>query len=221
MLYLGINYYENKIDKQNKEICNLSNEISCNSVTISSLQQDKVTLNSANVQLANDLISLSSQTVQSIEPLREYDKQSYMMAYDNMYGLLINPPETIYDYTTDEEFDMICRVVEAEIGNGSINQKINVATCIVNRYISDDTSWREVLTEDNQFTTVSNGAWENVEVSESTKLACEYAWLFPNEYIGDATYFKSGNDSWHDSCDKLEEVYDDTLHTFYRLKEEN
>lgn len=178
-------------------------------------------LNSANVQLAEDYISLSTQTLQSIEPLRAYDKQAYMIAYDEMYDLLINPPETIYDYTTDEEFDMICRVVEAEIGNGNIDNKINVATCIVNRYIASNESWIDILTEANQFTTVSNGAWKKVEVSESTKLAVEYSWLFPNEYIGDATYFRSGGDSWHDSCDKLEEVYSDGKHTFYRLKEEN
>ena len=218
MLYIGINHYENRISEQQTQINNLSDEISCNSVTISSLQMDKEVLNGANIQLANDLITLSSQTLQSIEPLREYDKQAYMIAYDNIYPMLINPPETIHDYATDDEFDMICRVVEAEISNGNIDQKINVATCIINRYNGSDVSWSDILTEDNQFTTVENGMWNKVEVTESTRLAVEYAWLFENGDVGDATYFKSGSDSWHDSSDKLEEVYEDGKHTYYSSK---
>lgn len=144
-----------------------------------------------------------------------------MIAYNGIYPMLINPPETIHDYATDEEFDMICRVVEAEISNGIIDQKINVATCIVNRYNSSDMSWYDILTEEHQFTTVENGMWNKVEVTESTRLACEYAWLFENEEVGNATYFKSGLDSWHDSSDKLEEVYEDGKHTYYLLKGDN
>ena len=221
MLYLGINYYESEIMKKNQQISSLNVELYHASNELTTLSENNLSLNNENIQLSNELMALSDQNLQSIEPLREYDKQAYMMMYDEIYYTLNERPQTIYDNTSTDEFDMICRVIEAEIGNGNIDQKINVATCIINRYLNNDTTWYEILTENNQFTTVSNGAWNRVEVTESTRLALEYAWLFPNEELGDATYFKSGSDSWHDNCDKLEEVHDDKKHKFYVEREDN
>ena len=143
-----------------------------------------------------------------------------MIAFDRIYPNLIDPPETIYYYTTDAEFDMVCRVIEAEIGVGNFDQKINIATCIVNRYQNDDKSWKQILTEKHQFTTVSNRAWKKVKVTEDTKLALEYAWLFKNKQIGNATYFRSGKDSggWHNTSKNLKKIYFDGLHYFYEEK---
>lgn len=173
-----------------------------------------------NIECLIKLKDLQYQELNLIEPIRKYDKKEYMIAFKNIYPNLIDPPETIYEYTTDTEFDMISRVIEAEIGIGSFNQKVNIATCIINRYQNDNKSWKEILTERHQFTTISNGAWRRVKVTDETKLALEYAWLFSNENLGNATYFRSGNDTkgWHNTSNKLKKVYFDGLHHFYKEK---
>ena len=192
----------------------------CDANTIESLEEDKENLLTINSQLADkyntELLNGINKSFNYIEPLRLYDKQAYIIAYTNIIEDLEDPPESPQDVMSEEEYDMFCRIVEAEIGNGNFEQKINVSTCIINRYLSTDKSWYEIFTEDNQFSTVSNGKINTVDVTESTKLSLEYAWLFKNEDIKDATYFKSGDDSngWHEN--NLTYVFYDGKHTFYK-----
>ena len=65
------------------------------------------------------------------------DKKEWFVAYKNIidkYSYILDPPETIYDYYTDEELDMFFRVVQAEIGDEyTFEQKCNVASVILNR----------------------------------------------------------------------------------------
>ena len=89
----------------------------------------------------------------------------------------IDPPKTIYDCTTDKEFDLICRIVEAEIGNGCFDSKVNVANTLVNRYYSDNfpNNWIDIVYSPSQYSTLSNGAYKNVTIKEDTIPAIEYA----------------------------------------------
>jgi hypothetical protein len=121
-----------------------------------------------------------------IEPLKEYDKKEYLIQYKNIletYSDYIDQPETIYDYTTDEEFDLLCRVVEAEIGIGNFDQKCNVASSIINRYFSETfpNDWKYLLFQKRngvyQYSSVGNGLYRTVEVSEDTILAIEYSFM--------------------------------------------
>ena len=191
---------------------------------IEQLEGNNNRLISENQTLSDNLIEAKICAVQYkldlIEPIKLSDRRAYITLYNSIMAKADSPPETIYNYTTDEEFDMICRVIEAEIGCGSFDDKIRVATVIINRYSASTSNetWTDILTKHNQFTTVLNGSYKRVEVSDDTRLALQYAFLFGSPEIGDATYFRSQMDSvsWHDKADTLEFVYFDSKHFFYR-----
>ena len=87
---------------------------------------------------------------------------------ENKYSDILDLPETIYDYFSDEELDKLFRVVEAEIGSGySFEQKCNVASVIWNRlnHSEFNNTLNDILSK-SQFATISNGSYLNVEISE-------------------------------------------------------
>jgi hypothetical protein len=62
--------------------------------------------------------------------------------------------------------------------------------------------------------------YKNVDVTFSTRNAIAYSFMIEDMAQG-CTYFRSGNsDTWHDKSNKLEKVFSDTKHTYYKLKEE-
>ena len=144
------------------------------------------------------------------------DKKEWFIAYKEIvdkYSYILDPPERIYDYYTDEELDMFFRVVQAEIGDEyTFEQKCNVASVILNRIehykFSDE--MLEILTPC-QFETVNNGKYKNVEVSEDTILACEYA--FEVEDTTDGCLFFDSNNTLN-----YEFVFNDGAHNFYKYK---
>lgn len=147
-----------------------------------------------------------------------FDRKKWFVGYKQIideYKDIIDPPETIYDYYNEDELDMLFRVVQAEIGDEySFEQKCNVASVIFNRIAHDrfENEMLKVLTAD-QFSTISNGRYKEVEVSEETILACEYVFM-----IGDTT----GGCLFFDSNEALryEFVFFDGAHNFYKIKGE-
>lgn len=78
------------------------------------------------------------------------------------------------EYTlTDEEFDYLCRCVEAEAGDQDYLGKCYVVDVILNRvdskYFPDNVV--DVINEPRQFEVVLNGRINKVEVTESTRQA--------------------------------------------------
>ena len=101
--------------------------------------------------------------IESIE-----DKKEWFIAYKSIieeYSYIIDPPETIYEYFTEEELDLLFHVVQAEIGDEcySFEQKA-----------------------------ISNGRYKEVEVAEDTILACEYAFEIEDTTDG-CLFFDSNN----------------------------
>jgi N-acetylmuramoyl-L-alanine amidase len=129
------------------------------------------------------------------------------------YADIIDPPETIYDYFTEDELDLLFKVVQAEVGDEySFEQKCNVASTILNRLDHEafpDTI-KEVLTA-NQFQTIANGRYKKVEVSEDTILACEYTFEIEDTTNG-ALFFDSNNTL------KYKFLFNDEAHNFYTLR---
>lgn len=81
------------------------------------------------------------------------------------------------DGYTDEEVDMICAVVEREVGGLSVQSKQIVANVIVNRVKSSafpDTVY-DVLHQENQFKTIRNYYTNERPVQVSTRIAVTYA----------------------------------------------
>jgi hypothetical protein len=173
--------------------------------------------------------NISNQVIREqelIEPLKKYDKEKYLIQYKNIletYSGCLDQPETIYDYTTDEEFDLLCRIVEAEIGIGDFDQKCNVASSMINRYFSETfpNGWKDLLFQKRngvyQYSSVGNSSYKEINISEDTILAIEYSFMIEDTTSG-CTYFHSGKSSWHKN--NLEFVFNDGLHKFYREKGE-
>ena len=205
---------------------------------ITKLEIDNMQLKASAAEKDNQIIELTNQfnyvvqnkstdvqaLFKAIEPLKKENRQSYLRWYKaiyKQYNNVLDPYETIYDYSTDEEFNLICRVVQAEIGNGTFDQKCNVASVIVNRYYSKDfpSNWKDILFQKYdgvyQFSSIGNGAYKKVDVDKSTIEAIEYAFTIGDTTNG-ATYFHSGKSKWHEN--NLHFIFDDGKHKFYNVK---
>lgn len=155
--------------------------------------------------------------MEKIEYLKEENKEKYLIEYKNIiekYSNEIDPPKTIYDVTTNNEFYFLAQVVETEIEGGSFEQKVNVASSIINRVKSDNfpNTFTEVLKQKKQYTPVLTGAYKYKKPTQSTIHAIEYAYMIEDTTNG-ATYFHSGKSSWHKN--NLNFIFDDGKHKFY------
>jgi hypothetical protein len=170
-----------------------------------SIQQEKT---------IGDYISEATSKMKEIEKIE--DPCEWFVAYKNIileYDGIIDAPETIYDIFTDEELDLLFRVVEAEIGGSySFEQKCNVVSVIYNRieHESFGSSINEVLSP-SQFQTIRNGKYRTVTVSELTILACEYAWSIDDPTKGCLFFDSNGTLNY-------KFAFNDGAHNFYYLK---
>ena len=116
-----------------------------------------------------------------INALDKSNKEEWFKNYKAIqeeYSDWIDKDETIYDYFDQDELDLLFRIVETEVrGNENFDEKVNVASVIFNRIEHEDfpMTLTDVLTEYPQFSSYISGAYRNVEVTDTTILACEYA----------------------------------------------
>lgn len=141
------------------------------------------------------------------------DKQEWFIAYKKIidkYSYILDPPETIYDYYTDEEINIMLRCIETEAFDQSFESKINVASVILNR-ISDEKfpdNPIDVVASVNQF------AYWRTDISDDTILALEYAFEIEDTTNG-SLFFHSNN--WSEMFNNAEYVFtDESNHHFYR-----
>lgn len=145
------------------------------------------------------------------------DKKEWYLAYKSIvetYSDFFDSPEIIYDCFTDTELQLLFKVVQAEIGDQySFEQKVNVASVIFNRleHKRFPDNLEEILVAD-QFATISNGAYQKVEVSDTTILACEYAFSIENT-AEECLFFDSN------SRLKYNFVFNDGAHNFYKMED--
>lgn len=183
--------------------------------TIYSYENDVVTLYIKSEYITENPIENEYRKLM-IERVKVEDKSEWYLKYrafieESKYE---DKPETIYDYFSSQELDLLFRVVQAEIGDYSFEQKVNVANVILNRVNHE--RFGETLSEvliASQFSTIANGRINKVKVQEDTILACEYAFLFPDTTNG-ALFFDS------DGSLNYPKIYDDSAHNFYTLREE-
>lgn len=156
-----------------------------------------------------------NQKMEEIESIK--DKKEWFIAYKNIvdeYSYVIDPPETIYDYFNDEELNLLFHVVQAEIGDEySFEQKVNVASVIFNRiehHRFPDTLGKILVAS--QFSSISDGRYQKVEVSDTTVLACEYAFSIENT-AEECLFFDSNNKL------NYQFAFADGAHNFYKLNE--
>jgi hypothetical protein len=97
---------------------------------------------------------------------------------------------------SNDEFDALCKIVEAEAGGEGEQGKLLVANVVLNRVANESfpNSITEVITASGQFTPVSNGSYQNAVATPETVIAVNRALAGENVSMG-ALYFKSENSS--------------------------
>ena len=156
-----------------------------------------------------------------IDQIQAVDNMDYFIQYKQIqeeYSEWLDADETIYDYFNEYELELFFRIVETEVrGDEYFNEKVNVASVILNRleHESFPCNLTDVLTQYPQFSSYTSGAYKNVTVTETTILACEYAFQFGDTTNG-ALYFDSTNgNSWADK--NREFLFKDSVgHSFYK-----
>ena len=129
-------------------------------------------------------------------------------------------PDFVKD-VTDEEFEVLCRITEAEAGDQDVYGRILVVNVILNRVnykkeFANDI--KGVVFEKGQFSPISNGSYYSVEVDDVTREAVTRA-LEGEDYSNGALYFfmrsatSKSAASWFDS---LEFVLKYGCHEFFK-----
>lgn len=125
-------------------------------------------------------------------------------------------PETLTDVYSEEECEILYRIVEAEATGQTVESKQNVANVIFNRVVDDDfpDSIKDVVFEKRQFSPIQDLRYYNVSITKDTKKACKKAYEEKDTTDG-ALYFDIGVKSWA-SKNKTYLFTDDAGHRFYK-----
>ena len=195
----SINQTENDIDKPI-----LLSDITCE-VVIEKVENIEPTLDPFEVainKMEEELIEISS-----IE-----DNMEWFINYKDIvsrYTMWISPPNSIYDCFTEEEINLIFRVVETETFECDFDSKVNVANVVFNRLEHGEfgKTIKEIITTKNQF------AYGRKNISEDTILAVEYAFMVEDTTNG-ALFFHS-NKKTNTFCGNEFIFQDEAGHNFY------
>lgn len=122
---------------------------------------------------------------------------------------------TLYNTYSEEELELLFRVVEAEATDTDIECKSHVASVIFNRL--KEGWWGGDLTRTlmakNQFEVITNGRYKRVTITEDTIIACEIA--FKEDTAQGATFFDGTNGkSW--AAKNRTWIFRDRYHDFYK-----
>ena len=163
-----------------------------------------------NAQLETVLLEMQ---IEMNEVEKITDLQEYYLAYMevvNKYSDFIEPVETIYDVYSEEEIYLLQRMVETETCGADFESRTHVANVAFNRLADPryPDTLKGVITASGQF------AYVKKNISETTKLACEYAFMFPDNTDG-AIAFHSGK--WTSTFCGKQFIFSDRVgHHFYK-----
>lgn len=117
-----------------------------------------------------------------------------------------------------EEYEALCKIVQAEAGNQGAKGKQLIANVVLNRVKNDkfpDTV-QEVILQDNggitQFSPTKNGSYHAAEISIDTMAAVNRA-LAGEDLSGGALYFKAGSET---SWGGLDFLFQHGNHVFFK-----
>lgn len=140
------------------------------------------------------------------------DNKEWFIAYKDLieeYSEWVDPPETIYDYYTEDEIYLMQRCIETETFEADFDSKVNVASVILNRIESD-----EFANEVSEIIVKGQFAFGRENISEDTVLALEYAFMIGDTTNG-ALYFHSKPKT--ETFNGAEFIFTDTAgHHFYK-----
>lgn len=190
-----------------------------------SIEQNANSIVSTGNDIQQNEIDIVSEKIfeaqQRINALECEDTMEWFKKYKEIqdeYSEWIDKDETIYDYFDGSELDLLFHIVETEVrGEDNFDEKVNVASVIFNRIDHEDFPMNliEILTERPQFSSYISGDYKNVTVTETTILACEYAFQFPDTTNGALWFDSTRGNSWADR--NREYIFTDSVgHSFYR-----
>lgn len=110
------------------------------------------------------------------------DKEKWFLEYKDLserYSEYIGVPVTIYDMYSENEIYLLQRMVETEVGSGDFESKVHVADVVWNRIEND--KWPDTI---EKIIVPGQFAFGKTMISESTRLAVEYSFMFPDETMG-------------------------------------
>ena len=161
-----------------------------------------------------DIYAIKSQEVlDKQEELSSIENnEEWFIAYKDLieeYSEWVDPPETIYDYYTEDEVYLMQRCIETETFEQDFDSKVNVASVILNRIESD-----EFANEVSEIIVKGQFAFGRENISEDTVLALEYAFMIGDTTDG-ALYFHSNPKT--ETFNGAEFIFtDDAGHNFYK-----
>lgn len=156
-----------------------------------------------------------------IELLDTSNKQEWFKKYKNIqeeYAEYVDTDETIYDYFSEEDLQLLFQIVETEVqGEENFIEKANVASVIFNRLFHEEfpLTLVEVLTEYPQFSSYSTGAYKDITPTDTTILACEYAFQIEDTTNGALWFDSTNGNSWADR-NRTYLFTDEVGHSFYK-----
>lgn len=124
-----------------------------------------------------------------------------------------------------EEYEILCKIVTAEIGGGTQEQQRNVASVILNRVLSSQfpNTIRDVVFQTNQFQPVRNGMYDAAVPTQSVRDAVDYV-IANGDQTGCAVYFctpaAASADSWWSTLDLIKNDGAHVLFTTEQAKNE-
>lgn len=180
------------------------------------------------------LINDTEQEIQiAVAPLMNMDMEKNLLKYSCVYADVNNQEEEQSDVSlvsadyispiiaiTDEEYNNLVRIVEAEATGLDIKAKILVANVVINRVFSKDfpDNVTEVIFQENgaQFQPVMDGRYYSVELTDTSYEAVDRA-LVGEDYSEGALFFaataSAGNGSWF--AIHLKRLFEYNGHVFF------
>lgn len=196
----------------NKKDANIDNHVSEAAYIVDDYYIEET--GTENVEIVPDKYELAINEMQEkVKCIEEIDdKKEWFVSYKkiiNDYIDIIDPPETIYDYYSEEDINLICRVVETETYQSDFDSKVNIACVVLNRI--EDGSFgntvKDVITSKNQF------AYGRKDISEDTILAVMFSFEITDTTNG-ALFFHS-NEKTDTFCRRNYIFSDNAVHHFY------
>ena len=150
-------------------------------------------------------------TTMSIERVEIEQEEVKVVSRGNIVRLKREQKDFLYEIS-DEEMEILYRIVEAEATSGDFDQKANVAQCVINRLGTHQDTITEVVFAKNQFSPVSDGRYYSVEIQESTREAVDSVVANPTRH--DSKFFQANysNSKWFKT---LKFDFEDGIHRYY------
>lgn len=181
------------------------------------LEQESISILENTVEPEAEIVEAAPEYIHS---LMKYSYNEEIQSPEETTPEETEPERTWVIDCTDEDYNNLVRIVEAESTGGDLKAKILVANVVINRVKSAvfPNSVTEVVFQGNgqQFSPIADGRFYRVAVRESTVEAVNRA-LEGEDYSQGATYFashrSSGAGTWHGTC--LKRLFEYGGHVFF------